>query len=312
MAVLYAAEVRRWSSALHWDTRGNWLEVESARSGGRLSGLIARDTAGRICGWMFYLLHNGALEIGALQSTSRETTGALIDHAQASSEGQCASSVVLFAYSDAPGLVAALRTRGFAVEQYLYLSVALHGASTPGRGRQRAPAVIRPYEHADAAGVADLFAAAYAHADPVRPFVRSDAPGEWATYVGHLVATAGCGALLPAASFVVPAAGAPRLDGVTLVTSLAADTSHFAQIAVRPERQGEGIARRLIGASLVAARRQGFTRATLLVGEANVRARGLYGRLGFEAVAGFVSAVCDQPRRSRSAALEIGGTMTLR
>jgi GNAT superfamily N-acetyltransferase len=309
-ASIYAAETMRWSQSLHWDTRLNWLEVEAARLAGRLPGLVARDAAGSICGWTFYLLHNGVLEIGALQSTSARVTGALIAGAQASADGADASSVVLFAHSEAPGLAAQLQARGFAVGRYLYLSALLGDMATADRAE---PVDLRLYDQArDRAGVADLLAAAYSHDDRARPFVRSGRPHEWAAYLGQLLTTTGCGTFLPAASFVAAVAPAARLHGATLVSRLAADTVHLAQVVVRPEAQGAGLARGLIAASLQAASQQGFSRATLLVGEGNGRARRLYAHLGFAPVSGFVSAIFDHPRRSSRVALESGGAMTLR
>jgi GNAT superfamily N-acetyltransferase len=130
--------------------------------------------------------------------------------------------------------------------------------------------------------------------------------------VSQLVTETGCGTFLPGVSFLAPGHSSTRLDGATLVTRLAAETVHLAQIVVAPGAQGRGLARRLVEASLEAARAQGFTQATLLVGEGNARARQLYERLGFAQAASFVSAVCDQPRRSTSAGLETGGAITLR
>jgi ribosomal protein S18 acetylase RimI-like enzyme len=284
--------------------------VEVARLAGRLPGLVARDTRGRICGWTFYLLHNGVLEIGALQSTSRAVTAALLGGALASSEARGRSSVVLFAYSDAPALAAQLRARAFAVERYLYLSAALSRLPAAPRAAGCEP---RGYDHArHAMGVVDLLAAAYSPFERARPFVRGGQPRHWAEYLAQLMTTNGCGQFLAGASFVASSAASAAVAGATLATRLAADTVHLAQIAVRPEAQGHGMARCLMGATLEAARAHGLTRATLLVGEGNTRARQLYERLGFLAAASFVSAVCDQPRRSSIVALETGGAMTLR
>jgi ribosomal protein S18 acetylase RimI-like enzyme len=215
--------------------------------------------------------------------------------------------VVLFAYSDAPGLVPYLLARDFAVERYLYLSAGLTNRSPHAAGPWPT------YDHArHAAKLAALLASAYPLHDRARPFVRTNQPHEWARYVSQLVTETGCGAFLPDVSFLAPDNSSTRLDGATLATRLAAETVHLAQIVVAPDAQGRGLARRLIGVSLEAARAQGFTRATLLVGEGNARARQLYERLGFTEAASFVSAVCDQPRRSTSVGLETGGAITLR
>jgi ribosomal protein S18 acetylase RimI-like enzyme len=142
--------------------------------------------------------------------------------------------------------------------------------------------------------------------------VRNGQPHEWSEYVSQLVNTNGCGTFLREASLVVPGAVAGLPAAATLVTCLAQDTVHVAQVAVAKDARGHGLARRLMTASLADAGAAGYARATLLVSERNLSARRVYDQLGFEEVAVFVSAVCDQPRRSTSAALETGGAITLR
>jgi len=139
-----------------------------------------------------------------------------------------------------------------------------------------------------------------------RAFARTGARHEWIEYLAQLVKANGCGIFLPHASFVVPGETPASAGAATVVTHLSEGTVHLAQIAVAPAARGRGLARRLIAASLSASATAGYTRATLLVGGRNLIARHLYEQLGFEEVAMFVSAVCDQPRRFTSAALETG------
>jgi GNAT superfamily N-acetyltransferase len=328
-AAIFEAETDRWSQALNWDTRANWSQVEIARLSGRLPGLVCRDDLGQVAGWTFFLPHNGALEIGALASTSGGMTAALLDGVLSSPEALRARSVVLFAYADGAGLASHLRARGFAVERYLYLSTDLTAAlARPGGDVDvarpdpfragdvdglDAPGATRIYDHRiDASGVAALLASVYPASDPTRPFARGQRPHEWPEYLDQLVTSSGCGTFSPGISFVAPGVSPGRIEGAAIMTRLADDTVHLAQLAVTPGKQGRGLARGLLRAALGAASTQGFTRATLLVGERNVRARQLYTRLGFEEAAGFVSGVCDQPMRSSSVAGGTGGVMTLR
>jgi ribosomal protein S18 acetylase RimI-like enzyme len=77
---------------------------------------------------------------------------------------------------------------------------------------------------------------------------------------------------------------------VGLITSLARETAHVAQIAVRADRRGEGLARRMLVAAARAARGEGRMTMTLLVGDGNHSARRLYAALGFAQRTEFIAA----------------------
>jgi ribosomal protein S18 acetylase RimI-like enzyme len=211
-----------------------------------------------------------------------------------------------------------LKQSGFAVERYRYLQAGLKACATSGDSvapdADDVAQAFRPatWHSDDHHAVAALLASAYPPYDPARPFARGGQPHEFVDYVRQIVATGGCGTFLPHASLVVPGVSPDCAGAAVLVTSLSYDTVHLAQVVVSPDARGRGLARRLIADSLAAASDAGYTRATLLVGERNLAARHVYDQLGFEEVAAFVSAACDQPRRSTSAALESGGAMTRR
>jgi ribosomal-protein-alanine N-acetyltransferase len=60
-----------------------------------------------------------------------------------------------------------------------------------------------------------------------------------------------------------------------------ADEAHVHNLAIRPERRREGLARRLLSACLGLAASRGARRVFLDVRRGNAPARALYGRLGF-------------------------------
>jgi ribosomal-protein-alanine N-acetyltransferase len=66
---------------------------------------------------------------------------------------------------------------------------------------------------------------------------------------------------------------------------LAVDEAHFTNIAVRGDRRGQGLGRRLLRALLEQARGLGCVRATLEVRPSNAAALGLYQGEGFSVVA---------------------------
>jgi ribosomal-protein-alanine N-acetyltransferase len=60
-----------------------------------------------------------------------------------------------------------------------------------------------------------------------------------------------------------------------------ADEAHVHNLAIHPDRQGHGLARRLLAACLGLAASRGARRVLLDVRQGNAPARALYGRLGF-------------------------------
>jgi len=295
LAALYAAEIRRWSGALGWDTASSWDHIELGRRLGTVQGLLALDASGAIAGWTFCLLHRDVLQIGGFVATSEATTAALVDGLLSSETAARATAVALFAFTDAPGLADALTQRGLAVNHYDYLSKAL--VPEPGRP----PRDVRRWQTGDAAGFATLLATAYPGTDHARPFAPQGTAAEWREYVGQLVTTAGCGTIMPDGCFVVPN-GADRIAGAVLVTTLAPTTAHIAQIAVEPQAQRRGLGRLLVSAAAASASAAGCDRMTLLVDDRNSVARRLYEASGFASVARFVSAGRRQPVRLTSVA----------
>jgi ribosomal protein S18 acetylase RimI-like enzyme len=306
VAPLRAADLARWSEALAWDIGRAWTEIETARAGGVLPGLVAEQD-GRSVGWTFYLPHGPSLQIGAFISADEDVTHAIVDELLISPEADAATEVQVFALDAAPGLVSILDRRGFATQVYRYLQLPLARADEASTR----PAVGRPWCAGDAAALRRLFARAYAKAEPARPFARNGSDAEWAEYIGQLIG-GGCGQLVPSASIVVPSADADRLDAAFMVTQISDRTAHLAQCAVDPAAARRGLGTAGLQALADGLRANGFTRLTLLVADDNARARRLYERAGFEETASFVSAVRNQPRRSTSAAFEAGGVSTFR
>jgi ribosomal protein S18 acetylase RimI-like enzyme len=300
---LHDAEAARWLSALHWDTRPALARIEFARLAGTLPGLVARDEQGTVRGWTFYLVHEGVLQVGAFVADSSLATVTLLDALIRAPDAAAASAIMLFVFSDAPDLIEHLTARGFAVERYRYLRADLMDRAPAPSASTTIDLPMVPFDPsawrpAQWDTVAALLRRAYASDATTRPFARGGTPREWLEYVGQLVTTNACGSFFPEASVTVPGASAAELDGATLLTRLTADTAHVAQIAVAPDARRRALARRLLTASLDAARAAGCVRATLLVSERNAAAGRLYEAMRFEQVAAFVSASRVQPRRA--------------
>lgn len=291
LAPLYAVEAERWRRDLWWDTSRIWREVEEARRAGVLPGFVAHGADGRVRGWSFHMRHRDSVQLGGLVADTAEATAQLLDAVERSPEAASASAAMAFGHFAAPGLEAALAARGMVVERYRYLARRLPAAAGPTRGD------LRSWQAEDLMSAAAVLASAYG-ADPARPFAPGGRLDEWMAYLGQLLGTHGCGEFAPEWSVVAPAAGG-GLEAVALVTRLAPDTAHLAQLAVRPEAQGRAAGTALLASVLARSRKGGCHTVTLLVAQANRRAGRLYERAGFSEVAVFVSG-SSRPRTALS------------
>jgi len=276
---LYDAERRQWLSELGWDTTEAWTEIEGARAAGRLPGLLAVDDRGSICGWTYFLIDDRIAQVGSLVGESAEATRALIDSVIARATGH-AECVTCFSYNRAPGLEAALAAHGFEITRYHYLSCSAN-ALDPFR-----PDGADAWRHGDERPAAELLRAAYGSNG--RFFAAHGLAHEWQRYVHNLVAFPGCGSFDRMATRVLREDG--RMAALVMMTALGPGVAHVAQVAVHPERRGQGLAGKLLDRALALAHAAGRSRATLLVEEGASAARTLYARRGFRPCATFIAA----------------------
>jgi ribosomal protein S18 acetylase RimI-like enzyme len=304
MTSLYAAEAERWS-ALDWSTSTPWEQLECARRVGAVSGLVALDNAGQIAGWTAFHTRNRMLQVSIFHATSEAVTSMLLEQALSAQRLSFVGGVTFFAPTTAPGLTAALRRKGLAVDRYWYLGREVARLSPPPPLSD-----VRKWRHDDVPATADLLARAYDPRVESRPFVPEGGREQWLDYVEALTRGGGCGPLVPEASLCIPA-GPNRLLAVALVTRIAPSTAHLAQLVVDPMSRRRRLATQLIALVSSAAAQVGCARLTLLVAGSNRPARALYEDGRFQPIGSFVSAGALQPRRSTSAA-PAGALMTRR
>jgi ribosomal protein S18 acetylase RimI-like enzyme len=291
MQPVYHAEEIRWRECLSWETAATWDVLEQSRRRGLVSGFITRGGDGRICGWVFHLRHRDTLQIGGLTSSSQLVTRDLVAAVLGSSDAQRTSRAVAFTLAGAPGLESCLQGHGFGVGTYRYLQRALDldaDYAPADRSATRAH-LLRAWRREDAAAVTKLLRAAYADADPLRPFGGDGTSEDWREYLAQLTTETGCGRFCGRRSLIALSAQG-EIDGAALVTDLGGGTAHLAHLVVAPSVQGAGLGRRLLGEAMTDACRGGFARMTLLVSERNSIAQRLYARLGFAERAVFVTA----------------------
>jgi ribosomal protein S18 acetylase RimI-like enzyme len=147
-----------------------------------------------------------------------------------------------------------------------------------------------PWNASDLPAAAALLQAAYS-AQGGRHFAPDGTFDAWFKYTRGIVEQGGCGTLDLSATRCVR--GDRDLEALALVTAIAPETAHLAQLAVRPDCRGRGLAARLVQDAIGSAARAGKTALTLLVGEHNEAARRLYASTGFEERGSFVAARRD-------------------
>jgi ribosomal protein S18 acetylase RimI-like enzyme len=281
----YGREYTYWRDVLAWDTGWTWTTVEEARVTWGLPGLIALDPAGRLRGWSFYLVEERALRIGALVADTAEARRAIVARLVEQGRSDRLDLVSCFIAERTTGLRAELEAEDFECETFHYLQCDLAGDRLrPERAADDAKTCER--WDGDAVAAADLLASAYQH-EAALHFTSGGTVEEWRTYVRLLIEQPACGTLDADGTLMVrDRAG---LAALALVTNLASETAHLAQMAVRPDCRGRGVARRLLDAVLRLAAARGRTTMTLLVGETNHHASRLYAQAGFQPRAFFLA-----------------------
>jgi ribosomal protein S18 acetylase RimI-like enzyme len=276
--VLYAREQEYWVRELAWDASTAWREIEQARVTWGLPGFLAIDTDRMVRGWAYFLPEGETVHLGGVVAETPEATKMLIDACLESAlRPPRPARVACFLPIRAEGFEQVLRGRGFACEQYRYLS------RTIAKGEDSA--------EAEAWTAGDLLPAAAllrdAYGDEGKHFAPRGTPEEWEQYVRSLVERPGCGVIEPTITRVVR--NGSNLQALVLATRIAPGTLHLPQVAVHPSRRREGLARRLVEDACRSAAARGVKQATLLVANSNANARALYEQMGFADTSAFLA-----------------------
>jgi ribosomal protein S18 acetylase RimI-like enzyme len=275
---LYDREQEYWVRELAWDASSAWHEIEQARVAGDLPGFIARDAERSVRGWSYFLREGETAHLGAVVADTPQATFALLDECLAAAlRPSRPARVSCFLPSRAAHFEEALHDRGFACERYHYLSRAI----TADEGAAESGA----WSDGDLTPAAELLRESYG--SDGRHFAPRGTPEEWEHYVRSLVERPGCGVMEPAITRVVRSGRG--LDALVLVTRISPGTLHLAQVAVRPSRRREGLARQLVEEVFRVGSSRGVRQVTLLVGDRNTAAQALYARMGFTARSAFIA-----------------------
>ncbi len=293
LAPCYAEEVRRWRDDLQWDYSASIEQIEKGRREGRVGGFLARDNAGAVRGWAYFVVTQRTLQIGALSAQSVEQLRGLLDCILRAPEAEVAQDIACFVYPHTAGLLSALERRRFAVVDFCYLTAeAARLAAHP----HEAASALEPLRAVPGPTAVRLLARSYAGVPVAKWFAPHGRLEEWAQYVGQLMHTPSCGIFLPEASFGLT--HDQQLTGLVLTTQLSGTMAHVAQVAVDPTGRRHGHGKRLVVAAARAALGIGCQSVSLLVADDNEPAKRLYSSLGFVERGRFVSARRSPLRRT--------------
>ncbi len=282
-ARLYAVEGERWLVDLAWDPTELFATVEQGRVAGHVAGWIARDRD-RVIGWTFYILHDNVLQIGALVGERPSVIRRLLDAVLASPEALVARSLSCFVYPGGRGTASALERQRFSLRESLYLTRDLEPTGAPEPPSE----LVRGWTSGDFAGAVRVLCSAYQGVPGAECFAADHSREQWARYTWQILRTPGCGRFAAGLSRVVCGPGSQTPAAVALVTWIAPDAAHVAQIAVAPELRRQGVGRVLMEAVVQACAQAGATKLTLMVDAANGPAIALYESLGFERRSGMI------------------------
>ena len=287
MAPLYATETGRWLRELAWDSAPAWAAVELARTTWGLPGLVCVDVTRRVRGWTFYLPVKDRLDIGGFVSDSSEGTAILVDALlERAGSPQRLGGLV---FATAADLASILTSRHVFHQRYSYrlrrLDEAPSSLMVSDRQPLRWPGLLRAWSESDIDATSELLYESYdRNAGPIGPGATLH---DWREYVTNLSCHGGCGMLSPLLSRVL------TIDGVvaaaTLVSTIAPQTAHLVQLAVRRAQQGAGLGHALLATAVEASRHAGFRAISLLVAQDNEAALRLYQQAGFVEQGTFVA-----------------------
>ena len=298
---LFHAEGQRWLEVLDWNAAASFAIVEEGRRNGVVPGWIARNTDGRPLGWTYYILQDGALQIGGVAASRPAVVRRLIASVMGSAEASLARRLSCFVLPEGPSLASALARERFELSESRYLSAPLTSTDTAcARHHVSRAQGIRGWTPADLAPAVRLLAEAYCGVPGSGCFAPEGTIEQWARYAVQLIRIPACGEFDPSLSFVATGRRATELAGVVLTTRISSSAAHVVQLAVSAAARRRGCAAALLDAARAAAAQSGLTTVTLMVDADNGPAGALYQRAGFTERARFLYG--SRPARTRAAA----------
>jgi ribosomal protein S18 acetylase RimI-like enzyme len=303
---LLAEETQQWRHHLRWDFSPSADLVSRYLDMNALNG-FAVWAGRRIAGYCYYVLDDHKALIGDLFLSDSAATAELQDRLleatlrqlfESSGAHRVESQLMLLPFPVHPRDVAArlglVETLTF--DRIFMLSRNMLSPKLAGdAGRADPPGFqVVPWTTARHEPTARLLAACYEdHVDSrINDQYRSVEGAR--RFVSNIVLYPGCGQFHEPASFAAIDVRDGSLLGVSLASLVAPGSGHVTQICVLPHRQGQGIGRRLMDATITALSQAGCTEVSLTVTAENRAAVELYRKMDFQVLRDFTAHVWRQ------------------
>lgn len=292
--LLFEEEARFWLEELHWDYRSSQQLIRRFIDSHSLYG-FAVQSGGEPAGYGFYVVEEQKGLLGGLFVSPRfpdsAVTSALLREIVAAIRAtprlrRIEAQLVPFGNDFNP----ALNTCGFHLYDRQFMLTKL--GAFRGPALPLSPAFrLETWNDRFFEPSARLIQLAYAnHVDSeINDQYQSESGA--LRFLKNIIILPGCGQFLPEASFVVRSPVEDRVVAMVLNSMVSWGVAHTTQICVMPGYQRNGLARRLLAASVNALREMNYHALSLSVTSRNLRAVGLYEKLGFETMKMFTAAV---------------------
>lgn len=304
LAGLLAEEQRLWSEQLYWDYRPSAEMIRKHVEARTLPGVVAL-VGGHVAGYCFFVLeeHKGLIgDLYVLEDYRRERpygTSAgiatlLLERALGALEQsprlrRLEAQLIPFGTEPLAPVFLAHDFRSF---PRLFMYKELHSQAPRDSGNDPPGTKLQTWNDSYFEEMASLIVAAYRdHVDSQINDQYGHSSGAL-RFLKNIVIFPGCGVFQPETSLVaVEASGGPeeRMVGAVLTSRVAPGIAHVTQICVARARQGQGLGRRLMEASLKRLTARGYRGVSLTVTAENEPAVKLYRRLGFHVIKGFAA-----------------------
>jgi ribosomal protein S18 acetylase RimI-like enzyme len=283
---LLKLESRLWTERLRWDA-GELVDALGLAARARLLPGAAVLRGGHAVAYLSWHVGRGVFRpcsVFIREEAGPEAVELLVQACVDAAAGlDLPIETQLSAFDAQEELDEAFRGRGVHVERRQWLGLDLRvGADSPDRGEAGAPALF-PLMQADLPDCAALLVRSHHGGIEARINAAFRDEGAALQYLEEVHRGPGCGRLLPEASLkLVDEHG---IQAFCLGTAVSEGVAHLPQVVASPDRQGQGLAGRLLSAQRRSLQAGGFKELTLSVSRANERAAGWYRRLGFRELA---------------------------
>lgn len=305
------AEAEVWKQRLHWDYRTSARLLMQYLDSHMLPGYAALRE-GQVIGYSFCVYEETKAVIGDVFAMSGQADGTLAALGSAHAIEETLLKHLLETLLNSPQIdriesqlllhpaethASLFRHAGFDVFRRLFMEQPLQGFLPAPVINLPGELVMRPWRDEDLTPAAQLIAEAYRdHPDSLINDQYQSVHGS-TRFLNNIVRYSGCGTFCAPVSHVIVHRQSRELVGVLLGSRVSQESGHITQICVHPHYRCRGLARLMLSVATYGFMRQGVSKISLTVTEANLKATNLYLAEGYTCTHSFDAAVWQRPER---------------